>query len=281
MIVNSRQQQHINIADRAFQYGDGCFTTMAFRNSHIEFFNAHIERLKLACKTLYIGFDKWSELERCLVDSLQPNVDCVVKVIITRGEGGRGYNPEGAINPSFIITHHVIPSHYSLWQTDGIKLTISPITLACQPLLAGIKHLNRLEQVLVKQALATTGYDDAVVCDTQQNIIETSVGNLFWYQDNVWYTPDLEGSGVEGVMRNQVLAVMLENGLECQVVKQNVSHLLNAQELFICNSLMLLTPVVSLFNPSLLQTKNYPISQTKQLQHYVRQAIDLQAIKVS
>ena len=179
MIVNGRQQQHINIADRAFLYGDGCFTTMAFRNGHIEFFSAHIERLKLACKKLYINFDRWSELERCIIGSLNPKVDCVVKVMITRGEGGRGYSPEGAVNPSFIITLHTIPSHYSVWQTDGIKLTISPITLACQPLLAGIKHLNRLEQVLVKQALAETDYDDAVVCDTQQKIIESSVGNLF------------------------------------------------------------------------------------------------------
>jgi len=276
MIVNGRQQLQIEIADRAFQYGDGCFTTMAFRNNHIEFFNAHIERLKLACKTLYINFDKWLELERCVVDSLKPNVDCVVKVIITRGEGGRGYNPEGAISPSYIITHHTIPSHYSTWQTDGIKLTISPITLACQPLLAGIKHLNRLEQVLVKQALAITGYDDAVVCDTEQKIIETSVGNLFWYSDNVWYTADLTQSGVEGVMRNQLLTVMQEGMLEFQVVKHDVSALFNAQELLVCNSLMVLIPVVNLFNPINQQNKNYSVTQIKQLQ----QAINLKAMKI-
>ena len=151
MIVNGRQQQLIEIADRAFQYGDGCFTTMAFRNGRLEFFDAHIERLKWACKTLYIDFTKWLELDRCILDSLKSTSDCVVKVIVTRGEGGRGYSPEGAVNPRFIITHHCIPSHYTCWQKQGISLTISPITLACQPLLAGIKHLNRLEQVLVSR----------------------------------------------------------------------------------------------------------------------------------
>jgi 4-amino-4-deoxychorismate lyase len=280
MIVNGRQQQHITIADRAFQYGDGCFTTIAYRNDHLEFFDAHIERLKFACKTLHIDFDKWSELESGIVDPLQSNTECVVKVMITRGEGGRGYSPEGALSPSFIISHHSIPSHYTLWQTKGITLTISPITLAKQPLLAGIKHLNRLEQVLVKHALAQTKYDDAVVCDTQQQIVETSVANLFWYKDNVWFTADLSGSGVEGVMRNQLLTIMQQNGMQCQVVKQDVSILFSAQELFVCNSLMLVVPVLSLFNPNNQQSKDYVVEQTKQLQRYVQQLIHLKAIKV-
>jgi 4-amino-4-deoxychorismate lyase len=280
MIVNGQQQQHIDIADRAFQYGDGCFTTMAFRNGHLEFFDAHISRLKLACKRLYIDFNKWSDIERCIVESLQSTDNCVVKVIITRGVGGRGYSPEGAEHPSFIITHHVIPKHYILWQTDGIKLTISTITLACQPQLAGIKHLNRLEQVLVKHALVKTSYDDAIVCDTEQNVIETSVGNLFWYKDNVWYTADHSESGVEGVMRNQVLAVMQEKGLLCQVVRQDISVLFCAQELFVCNSLMMLVPVLSLFNPVTQQNKHYVIEQTKLMQHYIQHAINLKALKV-
>jgi 4-amino-4-deoxychorismate lyase len=281
MIVNGHQQQHIEIADRAFQYGDGCFTTMAFRKGHLEFFDAHINRLKLACKTLYIDFDKWSLLESCMVDSLQVTADCVVKVMITRGTGGRGYSPQGAVTPSFIITHHTIPTHYTSWQTEGVKLTISPITLACQPLLAGIKHLNRLEQVLVKQALAQTSYDDAIVCDTQQKVIETSVGNLFWYNDGVWYTADLIESGVDGVMRNQVFTVMQEKGLELQVVKRDVSALFSAQELFVCNSLMVLVPVVSLYNPLNQKVKNYLMEQSKQLQHYMQQTINLKALKVS
>ncbi|MFB1036933.1 MAG: aminodeoxychorismate lyase [Sinobacterium sp.] len=280
MIVNGQQQQVMEISDRAFQYGDGCFTTIAFRDGRIEFFDAHISRLKLACETLYIGFDNWSILESCIVNSLKTASDCVIKVMITRGVGGRGYSPEGAVNPSFIITQHTIPLHYNLWQAEGIKLTVSPIRLACQPLLAGIKHLNRLEQVLVKQSLAQTDYDDAVVCDVQQKIIETSVGNLFWYKDDVWYTADLSESGVEGVMRNHVLTVMQKQGLECQMVKQGASTLFDAQQIFVCNSLMLLVPVVNLFNPVNQQHKNYLTDQTKRIQHYVHNTINLNEKKV-
>lgn len=280
MIVNGRHQQHITIADRAFQYGDGCFTTMAFRSGHLEFFDAHIERLKSACALLGINFEKWSDLKSCIVDSLQSKSDCVVKIIITRGEGGRGYNPVGAVNPNYIISHHTIPAHYSLWQTEGIKLTISPITLAQQPLLAGIKHLNRLEQVLVKQKLSETHFEDAVVCDLQQQIIETSVGNLFWYQENVWFTADLSGSGVEGVMRNQILKVMQENAVESRVVRADINVLHSAQEIFVCNSLMVLVPVTSLFNPNQQKTTNYVSEQTKTIQHYLQSAIQLKAIPV-
>lgn len=276
MIVNGRQQEHIEIADRAFQYGDGCFTTMAFRNSQLEFFDAHIERLKFASKTLYLDFNKWSELAICIVDSLKSKTDCVVKVMITRGQGGRGYNPEGAVNPSYIITHHAIPAEYKLWQNKGINLTISPITLANQPLLAGIKHLNRLEQVLVKHALSQTSYVDAVVCDSQHNIVESSAGNVFWFKDNVWYTADLSCSGVEGVMRNQIIAIMQEQGLECQVVKHNVNTLFNAQQLFVCNCLMQLVPVLSLFNPSNNQSKSYVVDRLKQIQN----VIELKAAKI-
>lgn len=280
MIVNGKQQDNIAIADRALQYGDGCFTTMAFRNAKIEFFGDHINRLKLACKTLLIDFDQWSVLECSVFNVLKTADDCVVKVIITRGEGGRGYSPEGADNPNFIISLHTLPPYYSSWKTRGIKLTISSITLACQPLLAGIKHLNRLEQVLVKQALSKTSYDDAVVCDTNHKVIETSTGNLFWYKDNTWYSADLSDSGVEGVMRNRVLTVMQEKGLECQVVKQGISVLFSAQELFVCNSLMMIVPVVSLFNPTTQQHKNFMVEQTKKLQHDVQHAINLEAIKV-
>ena len=280
MIVNGRQQQYIEIADRAFQYGDGCFTTMAYRNGHLELFKAHIQRLKQACNTLYIDFVQWSELENSIVESLKSASDCVVKVIITRGQGGRGYSPIGATHPNFVISHHDIPSQYSLWQSKGIRLSISPITLASQPLLAGIKHLNRLEQVLVKQSLAQTHYDDVVVCDTHNQIIESSVGNLFWYNNDCWFTPELTESGVEGVMRNQILHVLQENGQKCQVVKQDISALFTAQELFVCNSLMVMVPVLNLFNPINQQNTDYVIEQSKPLLHYVQQKINLKAKNV-
>jgi 4-amino-4-deoxychorismate lyase len=280
MIVNGQAQQHIAIADRAVQYGDGCFTTIAFINGYLEFFDAHIQRLKEACEKLYIDFDHWSELKTCVFTSLKSADDCVVKIIISRGQGGRGYSPEGVGSASFILTQHQYPLHYYQWQKEGIRITQSPIQLARQPLLAGIKHLNRLEQVLIKHALLALDFDDAVVCDTQSNIIETSVGNLFWFKNNTWFTPDLTNAGVEGVMRNQVLSVLEGNQMKCQQVQADIDTLANAEEVFVCNSLMAIVPVMSLFNPITEKTVKYKFQQSKRLQAMLQSLASTKAIKV-
>lgn len=280
MIVNGQLQQHIEIADRAFQYGDGCFTTMAARDGYLEFFAAHLKRLELACKTLNIEFKKWQELERCVLESLGSSGDCVVKVIITRGIGGRGYSPAQTGSPNYIISHHPIPEHYPAWQNTGISVSISPIKLACQPLLAGIKHLNRLEQVLVKQALLKTGFDDTIVCDTNNQIVESSAGNLFWFSAGVWFTPCLMDAGVEGVMRNFILDVAKERNTDIQVVKATSARLFAAEDLFICNSLMKIVPVKKLVDPTLQQRKDYPMHQSKIIQADVQQKFNLKACKI-
>ncbi|MGJ8680930.1 aminodeoxychorismate lyase [Paraglaciecola sp.] len=243
MIVNGRYQTDIDIADRALQYGDGCFTTIAFRNGCLEFLAQHIQRLQKACGILYLEFSKWKTLEAQINQSVSDKYDCVVKVIISRGAGGRGYSPQGCRQPKFIITHHEIPAHYQAWQLNGLALTVSPILLAKQPILAGIKHLNRLEQVLIKQHLGATEFPDALVFDTDGALVETSVGNVFWKSNDVWYTPDLSNSGVEGVIRNQVISLMKNNGLDVNIVQHSLPDLANLQEMFICNSLMKVVPV--------------------------------------
>ncbi|MCF2950391.1 aminodeoxychorismate lyase [Paraglaciecola aquimarina] len=248
MIVNGLYQTDIDIADRALQYGDGCFTTIALRNACLEFYDSHIQRLKLACEKLQISFLKWDELTRNVLSSVTDiDQDMVVKIIISRGVGGRGYSSQGCNNPSYIITHHSMPAHYHEWQKQGIELIESPIKLAKQPLLAGIKHLNRLEQVLIKQQLITTNYPDALVCDTEGSLIETSIGNVFWKKGNQWFTPDMQYCGVEGVMRNQVICLLESKHIKVHVVQQALADLANIQEMFICNSLMQIVPVTKLF----------------------------------
>lgn len=280
MIVNGQAQQHIAIADRAVQYGDGCFTTIAFNDGGLEFFAAHIQRLKLACNRLYIPFDAWQELQSSVIGSLKDTDDCVVKIIITRGQGGRGYCPNDANSATFILSHHPYPEHYLQWQKEGIRLTLSPVELARQPLLAGIKHLNRLEQVLIKQALLGSDFDDVVVCDTAKNMIEVSAGNLFWYKNNTWYTPDLGNAGVEGVMRNQILNVFNDKKLNHQQVIGYFDELTDAEEVFVCNSLMAIVPVASVFNPSNSRTVTYKFQQIKYLQTMVQNLRTKEAIKV-
>lgn len=279
MIVNGRYQTDIDIADRGLQYGDGCFTTIAFRNTCLEFFDAHLQRLQQACHRLHIDFNQWTELSQYVVNSVVGNdQDSVIKILISRGQGGRGYSPVGCQTPSYIITHHPMPAHYGNWQDHGLALSVSPVTLAKQPLLAGIKHLNRLEQVLIKKELEPTEFDDALVCDTDGTIIETSVGNLFWKNDNTWFTPELSQCGVEGVVRNQLLDIFLKNEIDVQVVQQDLNGLDCIEEMFMCNSLMKIVPVTSIYQPKLnVKIKVLTHHQTKQFQTWFDQIPHQQA----
>jgi 4-amino-4-deoxychorismate lyase len=110
-------------------------------------------------------------------------------------------------------------------------------------LLAGLKHNNRLEQVLMKQALVHSDYHDALVCDADDHVIETSMANVFWHLDNIWYTPELEQCGVEGVARKALLSIMQEQGIMLREVKIPLAELTHLDEMFVCNSLQKIIPV--------------------------------------
>lgn len=233
----------IPVNDRAYNYGDGCFTTLRVSSGKIEFLRCHIRRLEKSCHVLHIPFKDWVTLKSQLIHDAQQLLSGVLKVVISRGSGGRGYNPAGAEQPRLSITTHNQPEVYAKWQKEGITLGTSPIELACQPLLAGIKHLNRLEQVLIKEALNHADVDDFLVTNTHDEIVETSMANIFWRKDQDWFTPDLSQSGVEGVIRKQVMDFMESNKLRCHIVKESPTTLYGAAEVFICNSLMGLVPV--------------------------------------
>lgn len=243
MIVNGQQTTQINIADRATQYGDGCFTTMAVDFGDVAHWEAHLTRLKNSCDRLYIAFERWDELRHWVFELAHNYQSCVIKVMISRGEGGRGYGIAGTGNPSYIITRHDMPAHYSTWRNNGIELNVSTITLAKQPLLAGLKHLNRLEQVLVKRELEQDAFHDCIVMDTDNLIVETSAGNLFWHKDDTWFTPSLSYSGVEGVMRNHVIELFKAMGSQILECRNSLDILQQASEVFVCNSLMGVVPV--------------------------------------
>lgn len=243
MIVNGLPASKIDIADRAIQYGDGCFTTMVVRHGEIELWSAHLERLKHCCERLYIPFIDWDELTQSVLNCAGSETLAVLKVLISRGSGGRGYSPIGAVHPVYMITRHAMPIQYDNWQEMGIELNVSNITLAKQPLLAGLKHLNRLEQVFIKRELALDAFHDCIVLDTDDIIVESSVGNLFWFNENAWFTPSLNFSGVEGVMRNHVIDYFALNGIIIHQCREGLSTLQSASEVFVCNSLMGVVPV--------------------------------------
>lgn len=266
MIVNGEDTDKIALADRGLQYGDGSFTTMAVHGGKIAWYKRHISRLITANKKLHISFTELERLESVLSSEATRIQTGIIKVIITRGTGGRGYATQNSGPATFIVTTHSIPPHYPQWKTHGIDMGLSPITLAQQPLLAGIKHLNRLEQVFIKQQLDASDFTEVIVCDTDGFIVEASMANLFWRRGNVWYTPDLSKSGIDGVMRNVVMDYLNARQIELHIVKESPEQLSDVDELIMCNSVMGLIPVNSLTLDASNQRFQFDRMQTNRLE---------------
>lgn len=241
-----RSRSVFALNDRAANYGDGCFTTIALSSGRLQLIEYHLVRLQRDCKRLAIPFCDFSNLRSVLnaVAAEHRNGRHVVKVLISRGEGGRGYSPVGCEPPNFHLSIHSYPSHYEDWPNNGISLGLASLRLAKQPLLAGIKHLNRLEQVLIKCELIEQNLDDLLVLDTDDRVIECSAANVFWYsKQSGWYTPKIEYSGVAGVMREAIIAFMKTHKVSLQLGHHCIDSFIAADAVIVCNSLMGIIPV--------------------------------------
>ncbi|GIU31107.1 4-amino-4-deoxychorismate lyase [Shewanella colwelliana] len=242
MWINGLRQNLISGSDRGLAYGDGLFATMRCGETGIKFRQLHLERLSQSAQRL--GF-VWQASPALLLQLdeisshsfVQFGQDFCIKLLISRGSGGRGYQAPQQPDISEIVSVHAIPAHYSTLQQQGVALQTSPIRLAKQPRLAGMKHLNRLEQVLIKSQTLAAGFDDWLVLDSDEKVIESSMANLFCIKDEQVVTPALSASGVAGVMREQLIYWLNDAGYCVQMRTVDVAELEQFDHLFISNSL--------------------------------------------
>jgi 4-amino-4-deoxychorismate lyase len=240
IIHHDKSQTPVPVNDRSFNYGDGCFTTILSQNNTIQLIDRHIDRLQKA--TSILGFEPvdWQQLKNTL-QTMATDYPSVIKVLISRGAGGRGYSPAN-LEPFIYITVADYPKYYDRLRKEGLRLGISSIQLGSNPLLAGIKHCNRLEQVLIKKSMENQAFEEVVVCDLAGCVVECSASNLFWQIKGQWYTPKLDLCGVDGVMKHYIID-HLPGFSATKQVKNTVDALIEADSLFICNSLMGMVPV--------------------------------------
>ncbi|XQW86639.1 aminodeoxychorismate lyase [Thalassotalea piscium] len=251
--VNGVQTNQVSISDRGFAYGDGFFTTAKISQGIIEFQQAHLERLIKASETLSIAPINFQQLNRDITALASAYSLAVLKIVITAGEGGRGYARSPLLAPTIVLSVFEFPAHYSRLQKEGINLGIAQTQLGLNPLLAGIKHLNRLEQVVVRAELGRSGFDDLVVCDLNNHIIETSSANLFWKIGNNWFTSTLAQAGVNGVIRQQLLRLFPD----IVAIDAPVSVLNEASAMCVCNSIMGIVPVHTFMERKLIDESQF------------------------
>ncbi|WP_412521882.1 aminodeoxychorismate lyase [Shewanella algae] len=249
--VQGKEQDSVCVRDRGFTYGDGLFATMAVdARGQIAFLTEHLARLTQGALRLGFVWQASDALHLSLKRIAAANPHSCLKLQLTRGEGGRGYTPPAGALVTEVISLAPLPAHYPDWQQKGIALKISAIRLGKQPRLAGIKHLNRLEQVLIKAQPLPEGFDDWLVLDCDDLLLESSMANLFLLLPNeqgklTAYSPAMNYSGVSGVMRQQLIVALLYQGIDVQLCPINTEMLQRARHLFISNSLLGLVDVIA------------------------------------
>jgi 4-amino-4-deoxychorismate lyase len=241
--VNGSELGCVDPADRGLAYGDGLFETIRVAQGRALLLEGHIGRLVADAAVLGINFDEaglCDEYARFLGHC--PD-SCITKILVTRGCGGRGYLPDPCAPATIIFSSHPPLAHPVGHQVTGINAGICSLQLALQPMLAGIKHLNRLEQVLLRREMEELQVDEALVCDARGYVIEGVFSNVFMVSGGKLHTPAIETAGVRGVMRAAILRQAEQDGVPAEQGLYLPSDFLAADEIFFCNSVNGVWPV--------------------------------------
>lgn len=269
VLINGISSEYVSVADRGLHYGDGLFETIACVGTHAVFIEQHLNRMESGARRLDIAFPGRElilhDIKRLLKN--RGNRQSIIKLILTRGQGKRGYRYEPNQIPTRICLLSAWPEHVARWTQHGIKSRFCETPASINPRLSGIKSLNRLENVLASSELGT-GFDEGFLCDIDGNVVEGTMSNLFAVIDNVLLTPDLSRCGIAGIMREQIMAGARESGISVETVKLSRDDLMQSQEIFVSNSVMGICAVKQLeqlsFNRNLM-TKSIKIALEKRI----------------
>ena len=243
VLVNGLIQDSIAVSDRGLQYGDGLFETIAVKDGQCEHWYEHMSRLADGCQRLNIPVP---DAQKILVEAQQlyaGKEKAVLKVIVTRGSGGRGYQSPEPIAATRILSIHPWPEYSSINTQLGVQLHLCATQLSRQPALAGIKHLNRLEQVLARNEWHDPDISEGLMSDTDGNVVEGTMSNYFAVINNELVTPEIVDCGVAGIMRSHIIKQAVLHEITVRERKIKLDELSAADELFVCNSIIGIWPV--------------------------------------
>ncbi len=249
--INGIETDLLPVSDRGTNYGHGLFETMLFNANRIPLWQRHRSRLTGDAALLGLSISD-SLLEDNLATFLsilkrQSLNDGIIKIIVTAGAGGRGYAAPAKSSVAVICQFSALPENLVQPRREGVGLTQCQYQLPVNPLLAGIKHLNRLDQVLARAEWGDE-FADGLMYSQAGLLVEAVNANVFIKSaDNAWITPDLDQAGVRGIMRGLVLEQLFDRiGLRVSEGKITPEMVTNAGELFICSSVRGLLPVTEI-----------------------------------
>lgn len=226
----------VPFANRGLQYGDGVFETMRVHCGEVPLWPRHLARLREGAARLGIAMPEPAFVEARIAELMAGVEAGVLKLLLTRGDGGRGYAPPADAMPVWMLARHPLPQPQA-----ALRLHVCQMRLAIQPALAGIKHCNRLEQVLARAEAERAGCDEGLVRDADGAPVCATSANVLVRRDGRWWTPPVARCGVAGVLRGW----LLDAGLVAEAAL-SMEDVLSAEGLALCNAVRGILPVISL-----------------------------------
>ncbi len=263
--INGVAGETLSVRDRGLAYGDGVFRTFPVVAGRPVLWQRQYAKLAHDCDALQIDCPLREVLERDI--ALLDPAGCIVKIVVTRGNGPRGYAPPPGAVPTRVIITGPLPEFPARFPDVGIRVQACRIRLASQPRLAGIKHLNRLENVLARMEWNDPAIAEGLLCDAADNIIGGTMSNLFIVEAGQLVTPELTGCGVAGVMRGLVIDLAKAHGIGMEIGAVSLARLRAAEAVFVVNSVVGLWPVIALERQAWQKG-----ALTAQIQHWIADA---------
>ena len=242
IVVNGQPGESVSASDRGLAYGDGVFRTILVRNGRAQQWRRQYLKLRHDCTHLGIAAPDEQTLVQEVREASGAEPACVIKIVITRGAGERGYR-YGEAAPTRIVMSAALPAYPPEYRDTGVRVRMCELQLAHQPSLAGVKHLNRLENVLARAEWDDAEIPEGILCDANGNAICGTMTNFFVATGGALSTPDLSRCGVAGVTRDRVIAAAARANISCTVRSISRGELFAADEMFVVNSVIGLWPV--------------------------------------
>jgi 4-amino-4-deoxychorismate lyase len=237
MIVNGAEADTIPATDRGIAYGDGVFRTLCVENGTPRHWQRQYAKLEADCRALGIACPAMHTLRADLAMVENSGLDQAVKIIVTRGSAARGYRIPVSPQITRVVQSGPLPRYPAEYAASGVKVHACRLRLGAQPALAGVKHLNRLEQVLARAEWSDESVAEGLLCDRDGWVIGGTMTNIFISEQGRLVTPDLASSGVAGVTRDRVMDAARRNGAACTVERVPHDRVLAADEVMLVNSL--------------------------------------------
>ena len=245
--VNGRPGGVLSPLERGLHYGDGLFETIACIGGRPRFLRLHLERLARGCTRLGIALPAAAELRYEILTAAAEADRSIVKVLLTRGTArARGYGITGAEQATRVTLRYPWDLPDPRLEEEGVRVRLATLRLGENPALAGLKHLNRLEQVLARREWTDPGIGEALMLSSSGRLVSGVMSNVFVVDGSTLRTPLLDRCGVSGIMRQVVLREAARAGIAAEEAVLDGAELARAGELFLTSSVIGVRPVCQL-----------------------------------